>query len=351
MSGRDWIAERRRPVYFFGRCACGVLLMAQDVVTARDVAAPTDVTLQLPDASIIGTLLDDALAKEDFDRATYSPSVQYLLQLAWAVAVHKRNRHVTIHHLAYALVFEHRDDGLKLAEYLGADVDAFAVGCILQILPLGIPVGDHTPTPAVGAVRWLGEAVALARGRGEQGTLLPEDLVHVVLDDRLPQPERDALRKAARVGKGRLGVVLGKRPTPANPIVTTSSRDIIKHMEEVERGPDNADLLTRIEEIDERHSAIADAHTDALGKIEAAANERMILIEQRVAPIQAVLDKLEAIDGHVAALVEAQPRPPSVVRLATAIVSVLALGAVAGLTLSHWQPGSHISQAVSVSSK
>jgi hypothetical protein len=38
--------------------------MAQDLVTAKDVAAPDEVALQFQDAQLICDILDEALAKE-----------------------------------------------------------------------------------------------------------------------------------------------------------------------------------------------------------------------------------------------------------------------------------------------
>ena len=182
--------------------------MTQDVVTARDVAAPAAVTPQPPDVQLICEKLNEALVAESFARITYSSSIQFLFQQAWAVAAHKRSTQVTIFHLAYALVFDHPEAGKKLAEHLGSDVDSFAIGCILQLLPLGVSTGDAgIVPPAVGTVRWLGEAIALANKRANRSELLPVDLVNAVLDGVLPASERGRLRRAARVGNARRDAV------------------------------------------------------------------------------------------------------------------------------------------------
>ena len=326
--------------------------MTQDVVTAKDVAAPATVTLRLQDAQLICEKLDEALAAESFDRATYSSSVQSLFQQAWAVAAHKRSRQVTIHHLAYALVFDHPEAGKKLAEYLGSDVDSFAVGCILQVLPLGVSTGDSDiRPPSVGTVRWLGEAGALARERGKQSEILPEDLVRAVLEGGLPTSELRALRRAALVGNARHDAVLGPRSVPSIAAAPSSSRDIIKHMEEVEKGraaagptDDLTNLVELLEEFELRHTAdVADQK-----QVLASADKRLALIEQRVQTIDDVMRKLEKIDRRL----EELPRTPSGARLAAAIVAVLTLGVAAGLALRFPQlVGSLLAQVFSASAK
>jgi hypothetical protein len=136
--------------------------MTQDVVTAKEVAAPDTVTLRLQDAQLICVKLDEALVKESYRRTAYSEPVRSLFQLAWAVASHKRSVQVTVYHLAYALVCGHLEDGKELAVCLGSDVESFAVGCILRLLPLGLSTGDRDIVPpSVDAARWLGEGVAL----------------------------------------------------------------------------------------------------------------------------------------------------------------------------------------------
>ena len=79
--------------------------MTQDVVTAKDVAAPATVTLRLQDAQPICDKLDDALTKELYRRTAYSMPVQSLLQLAWAVASHKRSVQVTVYHQRWSRIF------------------------------------------------------------------------------------------------------------------------------------------------------------------------------------------------------------------------------------------------------
>jgi hypothetical protein len=283
--------------------------MTDDVVTAREVAAPSTDALPLQDAQLICEKLNDALAAESFDRATYSRSVRSLFQQAWAVAAHKNSVQVTIYHLAYALVFHNPETGKKLAEVLGSDVDSFAVGCILCILPLGVSTGDaEIVPPAVGTVRWLGQAVVLALERGRRSELLPDDLVRAVLDGAVPAAERVALRRAARVGNARHDTVLGSRPVPSIAAAPPSSRDIIKHMEEVEKGyspdpeSDVTDLRTVLEEFEERYSADVKDHKHALARIE-------MLLDRRLT------------------------RAPSAATLAAWIVAVLTLGVAAGLAL------------------
>ena len=228
--------------------------MAQDVVTARDVAAPTGVAHGLPDTQRISEILTDALGS----RTTYSPAVQSLFQQAWAVAAHRQSRLVTVYHLAYALVFNHREAGTEMAEYLGSDVDAFAVGCILQLMPLGVSTGDaDVVPPAVGTVRWLIVAVELARRRNRPAELLPQDLVRAVLDDALDPSERDALRRAARVGKARHDTVLGPKSVPSISAAPSSPSAIIQHMEEVERGH------SQVSEVGELLALLGDKDIDA----------------------------------------------------------------------------------------
>lgn len=317
--------------------------MAQDLVTAKDVAVHADDAFRFQDAQLICEKLDEALAFERFNRTSYSPSVQHLFQQAWAVAAHKSSRQVTIHHLAYALVFNHPDDGKKLAEYLTTDVDSLALGCILQILPLGVSTGDAAILPpAVGTVRWVGHAVSLARATGRRSELLSEHLVEAVLGSVLPDQERAALRKAVRVGHARHGVVLGPRLVKLMAVPPSSSRDIIKHMEEVERGSvaggpaENPNLVELLEEFDERRTADSADQKQAL----TLANKRLALIEQRVLPIDDVMCKLEGIDHRVSVLSGALPAPPSGARVAAAIIAVLILGVAIGLALTFWQPGS-----------
>lgn len=331
--------------------------MSQDVVTAREVAGPVAGIVQLLDAQLICEKLDGALADEGFDRAIYSDSVQVLFQLAWAVAGHKRNRQVTIHHLAYALVFNHPEDGRKLAEYLGSDVDSFAVGCILQTMPLGVGDADIL-SPAVGTVRWLAKAVALANVRGKLSNVLPEDLVQAVLVGNLPPFERGALRKAAIVGNARRDAVLGPKSAPSIADAPSSNRDIIKHMEEVENGgaatgptDDVAYLAELLEKLGERHSAYITDQKQAQVRVEAMIGRWQAPIEQPVLHFDDIMDKLGTIDRRVTAVHEALPRTPSIAGLAAAIVAVLTLGTGAGLALTLLQLQSPVAQAVSANAK
>ena len=324
--------------------------MAQDVVTARDVAAPTGVAHGLPDTQRISEILTDALGS----RTTYSPAVQSLFQQAWAVAAHRQSRLVTVYHLAYALVFNHREAGTEMAEYLGSDVDAFAVGCILQLMPLGVSTGDaDVVPPAVGTVRWLTVAVELARRRNRPAELLPQDLVRAVLDDALDPSERDALRRAARVGKARHDTVLGPKSVPSISAAPSSPSAIIQHMEEVERGHSQGsevgELLALFGEFEQRYGADVADQKQARARVEALIDRRLASMEQRALPIEDVMSKLATIDRRVVAVEQALPRPPSSARLAAAIVTVIALGGAAGVVLTQLQLGSRLAQPASVS--
>ena len=74
--------------------------MIQDVVTARDVAAPSQIAVQQQDLQRICEALDKALVYENFRHPKYSEQFASLLKLAWAIAAHKRSRQVTLFHLA-----------------------------------------------------------------------------------------------------------------------------------------------------------------------------------------------------------------------------------------------------------
>ena len=331
--------------------------MSQDVVTARDVAAPIADIVQLLDTQFIREKLDAALADEEFDRAIYSDPVLVLFQQAWAVAAHKRNLHVTIHHLAYALVFNRPEDGRKLAEYLGSDVDSFAIGCILQILSNGVAEGAKF-SPTVGTTRWLSCAVARCRERDTGSELLTEDLVGAVLDGRLPASERRGLRKAALVGNARRDAVLGPKSAPSIADAPSFDRNIIMHLEGVESGGANFDpadevgyMVELLEKLGERHAADVADQKQALVRIDTMIGKAQALAGQPVPSNGDFITKLEAIDSRVAAMKGALPRPPSGVRLASAIVVVLTIGAGAGLALTLLQPKSPTVQAASASAK
>jgi hypothetical protein len=332
--------------------------MAQDVVTARDVAA-AGAGPQFPNAERIRQVLDEALAAESFRRTAYSNEVLSLFQQAWAVAAHRRSRQVTIFHLAYALVFNHRKAGTEMAECLGSDVEAFAVGCILQLMPLGVSTGDaDVVPPAVGTVRWVGEAIALARRRGQPGELLPEHLIRVVLEGTVPDHELARLRTAARVGRARIETVLGPRPTPPmTPVAPCSPGDIITHMEKVEGaasidgGVSATELRALLEEFAQRQTVDADDQKRTLTRIESLIEKRSTQITQRVMPIDDVIKKLGVIEQQVVAVAEALPRPPSGARLAAAIVAVLAIGIAAGMALTQLQPGTPVAQTMPASAK
>ena len=172
-----------------------------------------------------------------------------------------------------------------------------------------------------GTLRWLKEAIALARQRGRQSELLPKDLVQAVLDDRLVDYDYRRLRLAAIVGNARRDTVPDPKSVQSPPAAPSSPRDIIKHMEEVETtagdsGPDVTDLLTMLEELKERFSADIDDQKRVLSRIEAAL-----------------------------------PRPPSRASLAAAIVAVLAFGVAGGMALTLLQPQARNPQAVSASVK
>lgn len=284
--------------------------MAQDFVTAREVAAPVETALQFQDAERIGEKLDEALAEQGYRGTAYSGPVRNILQLAWAVAAHKQSTRVTVYHLAYALAFDSRDDGERLAEYLESDVDRFAGGCILQTLPLGVLTGNaNVLSPAVDTVRWLGEASALARKTGNE--LAAEHLVRVVVDGAVPSSVNGALRKAARTGNWRLNTVLGPRALPAQ----SSPRDVLTHIEQVEKG-DAADISRVLEKLVDFEQRISDDQTKTVSRIEAAL-----------------------------------PRPLSSARLAAAILAVLILGTTVGLALTFLQIESTRGRAVSASIK
>jgi hypothetical protein len=290
--------------------------MAQDLVTAKDVAAPAAVTLQFQDAQLICDKLDDALTKEKYGRTAYSEPIRSLFQAAWTVAAHKRNTQVTVYHLACALLWDPSQAGKELVSYLESDVESFAVGCILKVLPLGVPAGDKDIVPpSVDAVRWVGEAVALALKRGENSELLPTDLVQAVQGGTVPRSVRAQLRAAARLGAARHEAILGPRSVPIS-AVPASPSEIIKHIEEVEKGQaaaGPADGLTNLVEL-----------------------------------LDDVAIRLENIDRRLTEL----PRTPSGARLAIAIVAVLVLGVLAGLALQFPQPwGSLLAQVFSASVK
>jgi hypothetical protein len=324
--------------------------MTQDVVTAKEVAAPATVTLRLQDAQLICDKLDEALAKESYRKTAYSEPVRSLFQLAWAVASHKRSVQVTVYHLAYALVCG--EDGKELAGCLGNDVESFAVGCILRLLSLGLSTGDRDIVPpSVDAARWLGEGVALALKRGKQNELQPNDLVRAVQEDTIPHSVRAQLRAAARLGAARRDAILGPRSVQSISAAPSSPSEIIKQMEEVERGraaagptDDLTNLVELLEEFEQRHTAdVADQKRTL-----ASAEKRLALIERRVQAIDDVMRKLEEIDRRL----EELPRPPSGTRLVAAIVAVLTLSVAAGLALRFPQlVGSLLAQVFSASAK
>jgi hypothetical protein len=291
--------------------------MAQDLVTAKDVAAPAEVTLQFQDAQLICDKLDDALAKEKYGRTAYSEPIRSLFQAAWTVAAHKRNTQVTVYHLACALLWDPSQAGKELVSYLESDVESFAVGCILKVLPLGVPTGDKDIVPpSVDAVRWVGEAVALTLKRGENSELLPTDLVQAVQGGTVPRSVRAQLRAAARLGAARREAILGPRSVPTISAAPASPSEIIKHIEEVEKGQ------------------AAAGPTDGLTNL--------------VELLDDVVIRLENIDRRLTEL----PRTPSGARLAIAIVAVLVLGVVAGLALQFPQPwGALLAQVFSTDVK
>jgi len=278
--------------------------MTQDLVTARDAAAPAAVALPPQDAQPICDKLDRALKEERYRRTAYSEPVRSLFQLAWAVASHKRTRQVTVYHLAYALVSGHVEDGKELADCLGCDVESFQVGCILRFLSLGLPGREVIVSPSVDAVRWLGEGAALALNRVTQNELLPKDLVLAVQEDTIPRSVRAQLRAAARLGAARRDAILGPRPVQPTSAAPSSPSEIIKQMEEVEKGRAAAgpgDNLTNLVELLEE-------------------------FEQRQ---DDVMSKLENIDRRL----EELPQTPSGARLGAFIFVALTLGVAAGLAL------------------
>ena len=303
--------------------------MTDDVVTAREVAAPADDTLQFQDAQAICDRLNDALAYHSYHRTPYSEPTKALFQLAWAVAAHKHSRQVTVFHLAYALACHQPQAGRDLAECLEGDEGSFPVGCILKLLSLGLLQRDEgIVDPAVDTVRWLGAAVALAVKRGKQSELQPEDLVQVVQEDAIHRSVRTHLRAAARLGVFRRDAVLGQRLPQLPAAVPASTSEIVKHMQEIEQGGtdsgltvDITNLIKLFDDFEDRYSADADEHKQALARIEASIERRLL-------------------------------RAPSGARLAAAILAVLTLGVAAGLALRFSQPwGSLLAQFFSASVK
>jgi hypothetical protein len=268
--------------------------MAQDLVTAKDVAAADDVALQFQDAQLICDKLDDALAKEKYRPTAYSQPVRSLFQVAWAAASHAQNRQVSVYHLAYALLRSQPETGKELAACLKTDAESFAVGCVLGFLTLGVSTGDRNIVPpAVDAVRWLGKGAALALERGEHSELLPTDLVLAVQKRTIPQSVRGLLSSAARWGAKRRHAILGPRSAPSIPAAPPTPEDIVRDIE--------------------------------------------------TSRTTAALVLLEEID---------KPRPPSGARLAAAIIGVLAIGVATGLGLQFPKPlGTFLAQVFSASVK
>lgn len=326
--------------------------MTQELVTARDVAAPA-VTLDFLEAQSVCNKLDEGLSGEGYRRAAYSADARSLFQLAWAVASHKQSTQVTVYHLAYALVCAKPEAGRALAEHLKSDADALAVGCIIRILNLGVSTGDaKIRPPAVGTARWVGDAVALARKRGQPSELLPDDLVRTVVEGRLHHAAFRDLKSAARIGNYRNGVVLGPKRLPA----PTTPTEIVKHLEMVQSGPaeagsDSTDLVEMLEAFEDRYGADADDQRQALSRIEQLIEKRLASGESQAMPIDDVVRRLDTIDRSVSFLGETLPRPPSGTRLAAAIVAVLALGVATGLVLTYWPAASHVAQASAATAK
>lgn len=329
--------------------------MPQDVVTARDVAAPTAAgTLQFHDALQICDALNRALTDENYRRAGYSEQSRSLFQLAWAVASHKHSTQATVYHLAYALVCRDPEAGKAMAESLKCDAGSFAVGCVLRILNLGVSTGDAAIVPpAVDAVRWVGSAAALAQMRGRQAELQPEDLVQAVLGDTIPSSVRAHLRAAALRGRAHGDAVLGERQVTAAP---STASEIIEQFEKVERGrlaagpsDDVTNLIELIEQLDQRHAAEVYQQNRLLDHIKSLVETRPTGIEQHVLPVDDVMTKLNTIERRVNSLEEALPRPPSGAWLAAAIVTVMLLGGAAGLILAELQSVSRLGPPVSAS--
>jgi len=327
--------------------------MAQEIVPAREVTAPAEVTLQFKDADLICAKLNVALTARYSPPPVYSEDARSLFQLAWAVATYRRNAQVTVFHLAYAVVCDSPEDGQHLAEYLKCEPEALADGCILLTSQLRESTGDAEILPlAVGTERWLYRAFELARENDGASELTRHDLVQAVLTGRLDDRERSYLRKAARTGtRHRVASLAPKRlPSVATP------EEIIRHFEEVEKGPvfpggDFANLVEQFEEFEERYGVDSDHHKQALTRIEGAIENCLATIGPPTVPFDNVVRRLATIDQRVLALGAQIPRPPSSARLATAIVGVIMVGAAAGLALTHWQPGSKVLQAVADSAK
>ena len=294
--------------------------MTQDVVTARDAAALADVTLRFQDAQLICQKVDLALKDEGYRPSGYSEPLLKLFQLAWAVASHKHSRQVTVYHLAYALACNHPEAGRDLAEWLEGDVGSFTVGCFLKLLSLGLVQRDEgIVEPAVDAVRWLGAAFALAK----KSQLRPEHLVQVIKDDTVPHSVRTPLRAAARLGVFRRDAVLGERLPQLPAAAPASAPDIIKHMQEIEKGGadsgltiDITNLIKLFDDFEDRYSADVDEHKRALARIEESIDQRL-------------------------------PSTLSGALLAAAIIAVLILGGVTGLGMTRLLPGWIVAQPAS----
>jgi hypothetical protein len=292
--------------------------MTQDVVTA----APSADTLQFQDAQAICDKLNHALAYHSYRPAPYSEPTRALFQLAWAVASHKHSRQVTVFHLAYALACNHPEVGRDLAEYLEGDAGSFPAGCIMKLQSLGLLQRDEgIVDPAVDAVRWLGAAIAMKNDKRSE--LRPEDLVRVVQEDAIPGTVRNHLRAAARLGVFRRGAFLGESLPQLPAAAPASPPEIIKHMQEIEKGGadsgltvDITNMIKLFDDFEDRYSADVDEHKQALARIEASIEKRL-------------------------------PRAPSGIRLAATIVAVLILGSVAGLALTNLQWRSFVVQTVS----
>lgn len=310
--------------------------MTQEIVTAREVAASAVATPQYHDAQIICDRLDQYLSEANFRPGNYSIEVRSLFKKAWDVAHRYNNSRVTVFHLACALVSEPSPAEQELSEFLECESEQLFVGCALKFLGLGSSTGDADPIPpSVGAVRWLGVALALASRRGNRSELLNKDLVQALRDVVIPGSVLADLRSAALRGKQRRDAVLGPRPAQPEAV---PPRDIMDFLEvvnqkqaatgQLEETRNIGEFLSRIDEFDERCAA---NWAEQKGLIEKA-DRRLALIEQRVLPMDDVRRKLEMVDRRIAAL----PQPPSGTWLAAAIAAVLALGAGTGLILTQF---------------
>jgi hypothetical protein len=311
--------------------------MTEAIVTARDVPAHARVTSELVDGKVITERLDAALASDGSVNCTYSKAFIVLLQNAWNAASHQRSTQVKLHHIALALIWD-PEAGQEFAEILEYDAASVAVGCTIDPLTLGV-LRDNTAIlgPAVGTVRWISAARDIALERAGDNELRPSDLVEALRSNTGDPTVLAALKKAARNGFERRDVILGPRPSNAAPL-HSAYRDPVQFIDDVDNRRTSG-LLTAIEALQQLQSTASIEQKQSLAGLESVVNERLSLIDRRIQPIEPVMNKLGAIEKQIAAVDAALPRPPTVGRLATIVIAVVALGVAAGLALTLARPG------------